>query len=380
MDNFVFYNPTQVVFGKNTIQKIGKLLTAHNIKKVLMVMGGGSIKKNGVYDEVVNSLKSNGIKFIEFPGVRPNPVLSHAREGIKLARENEVEAILAVGGGSVIDESKAIAAGFYIDDIWTAFENKFQIENALPLFTVLTLSATGTEMNPFAVLTNEEEKKKWAIYGPALFPVISIIDPSKQMTLPWRQTVNGAVDALSHIMEYYFMGNNEEVTLSINEALMNTIIKVTDKLKNDPDDYDSRSELDWAATLALNGLSGVALKGGDWATHGIEHAISALHPEVAHAEGLAIIFPAWIEYNKELNPGIFKRWAKNVWNSDSVDSAIQKMKEKYSEWGAPISLSQVGITENEIEELANIALLGEGLGVLRELNKQDVISILKIAL
>ena len=184
MDNFVFYNPTQVVFGKNTIQKIGKLLTAHNIKKVLMVMGGGSIKKNGVYDEVVNSLKSNGIKFIEFPGVRPNPVLSHAREGIKLARENEVEAILAVGGGSVIDESKAIAAGFYMDDIWAAFENKFQIENALPLFTVLTLSATGSEMNPFAVLTNEKEKKKWAIYGPALFPVISIIDPSKQMTLP----------------------------------------------------------------------------------------------------------------------------------------------------------------------------------------------------
>jgi len=379
MDNFVFYNPTQIVFGKNTIEKTGKLLTAHNIKKVLLVMGGGSIKKNGVYDTLVDSLNKSSIKFIEHSGVQPNPTLEHALEGIHLARLENVDAVLAVGGGSVIDESKTIAAGFYIEDIWSAFENNFQIDNALPLFSVLTLSATGSEMNAFAVLTNEKENKKWALYGPALYPVISIIDPSIQMTLPWKQTANGAIDALSHIMEYYFMGNSEEVTLGINESLMRTIITVTDKLKQNDQDYDSRAALDWSATLALNGLSGVALKGGDWASHNIEHAISGLHTEVAHAVGLSIIFPAWILHNKDINNAIFKRWAKNVWYSDSIEDAVNKMRKKFSDWGTPITLAEVGITENEFGLLADLALSHGKLGSLKQLTKDDVMSILKIA-
>lgn len=379
MDNFVFYNPTQIVFGKNTIEKTGKLISAHNVKKVLLVMGGGSIKKNGVYDAVINSLNKSSIKYIEYSGVQPNPRLSHTLEGIRIAKEEQVEAILAVGGGSVIDESKTIAAGFYIDNIWSAFENSFQIDNALPLFTVLTLSATGSEMNPFAVITNEKENKKWALYGPALYPVISIIDPTVQMSLPWNQTANGAIDALAHIMEYYFMGNNEEVTLSINEALMKTIIKVTDKLKQNEQDYESRAALDWAATLALNGLSGVALKGGDWASHNIEHAISGLHPEVAHAVGLSIIFPAWILHNQKINPAIFARWAKNVWECDSVDMAVKKMREKFSGWGTPISLTEVGIAESEFEKLIDLALSHGKPGALKQFGKEDVLSILRLA-
>ncbi len=315
MENFTFYNPTKLIFGKNTIPKMGRELKKSGINKVLLLAGSGSIKSNGTYESAIQSLKNSGIEWSELWGVRANPLLSHAIEGISIVKDKNVNAILAVGGGSVIDEAKSIAAGYYLDNLWTAFEDKISIDKALPVYTILTLSGTCSEMDPYAVLTNDENLKKWNISGDALYPKVSIIDPEVQMSLPWHQTVNGAIDAMSHIMEFYFMGKDEEATLSVDEALMKTIIQSVDKLQEEPCNYSARANLAWAATLGLNGISGVALHGGDWASHQIEHGISALHPEIAHGAGLAVVFPAWIYYMNRYNTDIFKRWAKNVWNS-----------------------------------------------------------------
>ena len=231
MISYNFYNPTKLVFGDDTIKQIGSLIKANGYKKVLLIAGGGSIKKNGVYDEVIKSFQENEIKWIENWGVKPNPNLDKVYECINLAKKEDVEAVVAVGGGSVIDTTKIVAAGVYCEDVWNVFERTERITKALPIFTVLTLSATASEMNCSAVITNEQEQKKWGTGHPLLFPKVSIIDPSVQNSLPWNQTVNGALDAMAHILEFYFMGTYEETVIAVNEALLNSIIKAVGKLK-----------------------------------------------------------------------------------------------------------------------------------------------------
>ena len=379
MRNFTFHNPTRVIFGKNTIKEIGPAIRENGAKKVLLVAGGGSIKKNGVYDAVANSLKEHGIEWIEFWGVRPNPVLSKTREAIEIARKNNVDAILAVGGGSVIDTAKSVAAGVYLDNIWDVYEKKAEIEKALPIYTVLTISAAGSEMDQFAVMTDEESRRKWNIMSDHIYPRVSIIDPSAQMSLPWYQTVNGALDALAHIMEYYFTAKEEEAALSVDEALMRTIIYVVDRLQKKKNDYSARASLAWAATLALNGTSGAGIGDGDWASHWIEHAVSALYPDVAHGAGLGVIFPAWILYMEKHNPGTFKRWARAVWGERSVKGAVLKMRKKLKKWKAPVTLEELGIKKADIAKIADKALEVGGVGSLKELNRKDMISILELA-
>ncbi|MGQ9818445.1 MAG: iron-containing alcohol dehydrogenase [Candidatus Kapaibacteriales bacterium] len=382
MNNFIFHNPTKLIFGKDTIPLIGYEIKKFGINKVLLLAGGGSIKRNGVYQLVVDSLKNNDIQWIEFWGVRPNPILSHAEMGINIAREHKLEGILAVGGGSVIDEGKSISAGFYLNNLWDAFERKVKIKQALPIFTVLTISATCSEMDPYAVLTNEKENKKWNIEGAPLYPKVSIVDPSIQFSLPWEQTVYGAIDALSHIMEFYFQGQAEEPTLSIDEILMTTIFNTVDLLKENPRNYNARATLAWSSILALNGISGSGLYGGDWACHTIEHGISALYPEVAHGAGLAVVFPAWIKYVFLLNHEQFLRWAKNVFSKNNVESAIIALKEKYANWGAPVSLRQLNIKKEEIPLIVeNILQAGKirDIGNIKKLDFADLTEILNIA-
>lgn len=379
MNNFNFYNPTRIIFGRDTIGKIGREIKFRGIKKVLLLAGGGSIQQNSTYETAIKSLRNQSIEWHEHWGVRANPLLSHTEEGIRLVKENNLEAILAVGGGSVIDEAKAIAAGFYMQNLWDAFVTRDNITRALPVFSILTLSGTCSEMDPFAVITNEKESKKWNIGGDALFPVVSIIDPSVQMTLPWHQTVNGGIDALSHIMEFFFIGNDEEVTISMDEALIRTIISCLDTLYSNQQNYEARANLAWSATLALNGISGVGLKGGDWAVHRIEHSISALYPEIAHGAGLAVIFPAWIKYLYHINPGRFQRWAKSIWNCDSVGTAVEAMKSKYKSWGAPVSLRDLNIERSRIPDLTENTMLFGSLGQIKELTKDDVTKIFELA-
>lgn len=381
MENFQFQNPTKIIFGKGTIKYIGQEIKSANLKKVLLLAGGGSIKNNGVYQQVVDTLNKHKVDFVEFWGVRPNPTLDHALQVVAKIKEENIEGILAVGGGSVIDEAKSVAAGVFVNNLWDIFERKAVVRQALPIFTVLTLSATGTEMNPYAVLSNEAELKKWSFGSPFVYPKVSIIDPSVQSTLPRRQTANGGVDSLSHLMENYFAGElTSEISLSLNETTQKVVIQEIDKLMQNPEDYTARANFAWSSTIALNGWTAIALGGGEWTTHSIEHALSVINPQVAHAEGLAVIFPAWITYVWQEKPYIFERWARNVWNANSVTEAVQKMKEKFKSWGSPITLTELGFTKNDFPAIIKCIIEYGRIGKVKQLNENDFEKILELAL
>ncbi len=381
MQNFKYHNPTKVLFGKDTIDLIGEEISNFGIKKVLLLAGSGSIKQNNVYNSTVDSLRKYNIEWVESWGVTPNPILTHAEESLTKLREFGAEAVLAVGGGSVIDEAKAIATGYYLDNIWDLYEGGgARLTKALPLFVIQTLSATGSEMNSYSVLTKTDDKKKWAFGSPFTYPKVSIIDPSVQMTLPWRQTVNGGVDSLSHVMESYFGGIDEETTLSINEALMNTVIKSIDLLQEDYNNYDARADFSWASALALSGLTSCSMRGGEWVVHRIEHGISALFPKVAHAEGLAVLFPAWIRYVSQNKTGIFERWSSKIFGESTIEGGVNAFQNKLRQWKAPITLGDLGIGEGDIPAIAENAIMQGSIGKIKEIHYQDMVNILKLAL
>ena len=381
MNNFTFYSPTKVIFGKDTIPQIGTQLKKAGITSVLLLAGSGSIKKNGVYDTTVKSLKENGISCVEHFGVRPNPTVEHAREGKELIAKNNLQAILAVGGGSVLDEAKGLAAGFFLDDIWDGYAGKAVPQKALPIYTILTLSGTGSEANMNSVLSNHELMLKRAMYCEYTAPRVSIIDPTVQMSLPWHQTVNGGIDAITHCMEFYFVGEKQEATVAIQEAIMNTIIRCLDGLQSDPNCYSCRASLAWASTCALNGLTAAGMSGGDWATHRMQHAISALYPEVAHGAGLAALFPSWIRYSNENNKPKFERWAKNIWGANTIEEGVLNMVKKFKQWCSPTSISELKIVpkENLPAIVDACEKISPQLGAVKILKREDYIKIYEMA-
>lgn len=385
MLNFLYNNPTKLVFGKDTISSIGKHVKDSSISKVLLLYGKGSILKNGVYDTVINSLKLNNIDYIELSGVKPNPVLSKVKEGIDIVKNNNLEAIIAVGGGSVIDSAKAISAGScYNGDVWDLFENKGTLNKSLPIFTVLTLSATGSEMNCGGVITNEKKEKKWAFGSPLLYPKVSILDPSVQSTLPKKQTVNGAVDTITHVFEAYFGGTSHtDMVDELSQGIVKTVIKHSKILINEPKNYDSRCELSFAATLALNGLNGLG-RLGDWSSHSIEHSLSVFN-DISHGYGLAIIMPAWMKYVYKDDIAKFAKMGRTIFNLnfDNEETlaleAIETLKSFYSEIGAPTTLKEIGLKKEDLDFIADNASLSAPLGTLKKLNRDDIYNILCIA-
>ncbi len=379
MESFSFYNPTRVHFGEGMIKRLGQEMVLTGVKKCLLIAGGGSIRQNSVHSQVCDSLKTNQIDWVEVWGVQANPTLHKVREMIELAKAEAVDAILAVGGGSVIDSAKSVAAGFYLDDVWNAFTGRESIRQALPLFTVLTISATGSEMNGNAVITNTDERKKWGIGSPLIYPKATIIDPSAQCSLPFKQTVNGALDATAHILEYYFMDDRAISTLAIDTALLKTIMEMTDRLKQNSCDLVARGNLAWSATLALNGMSGAGLKGGDWACHTIEHSFSALYPTIAHGEGLGVIFPAWIEYVSERQPERFLPWARNVWGVETVSQALKRFRDKIQAWGSAASLRDLGIRDSDLHTLRDIILQSRSIGSIHKFGPDDIEALLMLA-
>lgn len=381
MENFQYHNPTKIIFGEGSIKYIGTEVSNNKIQKVLLLAGSGSIKQNGVYQQTIDSLERRKIEVVEVWGVRPNPTLEHAREVIEIIKKENVEGIVAVGGGSVIDEAKSVAAGVFVQNLWDIFEKKVVIRQALPVFVILTLSATGTEMNPYAVLSNEAELKKWSFGSPLVYPKVSIIDPSVQATLPQRQTANGGVDSLSHLMENYFMGElNAEISLALNEATQRTVIKQVDLLMDNPNNYEARANLAWSSTIALNGMTSIALSGGEWTTHAMEHALSVINPQIAHAEGLAVMFPAWIKYVYDAKPYIFERWAKNVWNANSVLEGVEAMQSKFRSWGSPTTLTELGFGRSDFPQLVKCIVEYGRVGRVKILEPSDFEKILELAL
>ncbi|MDY0117428.1 MAG: iron-containing alcohol dehydrogenase [Sulfurimonadaceae bacterium] len=356
MNDFTYYNPTKIEFGKEKENKIGKYLEQSGIKKVLLVYGSGSIKQNGLYNRIVASLKKNSIEFVELSGVVSNPLLSKTNEGIQLAKENKVEAILGVGGGSVADSAKAIAAGAKYDgDVWDFFINKAQITEALPVFTVMTLSATASEMNGNAVIMNDATKQKYSIGTVLVNPVISVINPELMVTVSKEYLAYSAVDIISHCIEVYFTASvHPRFNARIVEAIITTVMETTEILLENPNDYDARAEFAWAAIQGLNGLTPAGTAGGSFPNHMIEHSLSALY-NVAHGAGLAVVMPAWMKWYKEQNNAQFTRFAKEIFNSDDANEGITKLESWFRKIGAPVTLAEANIPREGIETLAQNA-------------------------
>lgn len=363
LESFGFYNPTKLFFGKDSIEKLIPLIKADGIKKVLLLFGSGSVKKNGVYDRVIKGLGDNGIESVELWGVQPNPVVAKVREAVALAKDpkNGIESILAIGGGSVIDSAKAAVLGRYFDgDVWDLIE---QLQSGakkaplqyLPLYTVLTLSATATEYNANFVVTNPEKKLK---LGPSLcFPVASAVDPTVQFTLPYRQLVAGAVDSLSHAMESYFSLPNEMIAgREVNLGIQRSIVKSMEKLVVSPTDYDARSSFCFATSLAISQYQSTGLS-GDWNVHHVEHAISAYDDNVVHGEGLAVVSLEYYPYLYAKKPELkdqFEQWAERLFGTTDVQAAFAKFRELYVSWKTPMTLKDIKIPKEAINEIADI--------------------------
>lgn len=350
MQNFTYQNTTKIVFGKGTEEEVGEYTAKHG-SKVLLHYGGGSIKKYGTYDKVVKSLEKAGIEYVELGGVEPNPKLSLVHKGIELAKEESVDFILAVGGGSVIDSAKAIAVGYFYDgDVWDFYYNNVEITEALPVGVVLTIPAAGSESSTSSVVTKMDGMYKRSIGTELIRPKFAIMNPEITFTLPDYQTACGAVDIMAHIMERYFTNtDNVEYTDRLSEASLKTIINNTPKVLEDNEDYAARAEIMWVGSNAHNGLLGTGRE-EDWSSHGMEHELSGIY-DVAHGAGLAVVFPAWMEYVYQHDLERFAQFAHRVWDVDpdfkdlewTAQQGIKKTKEFFSDIGMPVTLAELDI-------------------------------------
>lgn len=384
LDSFVFHNPVNMLYGHDAIEKLGPVIKADGVKKVLLLLGKESSKKNGAYDRTVKTLKDNGIDFVENWGVQPNPLVEKVRESIALAKSSNVDAVLAVGGGSVIDSAKAVAVGVFLtgEDIYDVYEKNIPFKKTLPVYDVLTLSATASEFNARTVISDPLKKEK---LGTSLSrPIASAVDPTLQLTLPWRQVMCGAVDSLSHAMEWYFSIPNESITgRQVNLSVQRSIIKSMAVIRKDFANYNARASFCWAVGLAHNGVSNVGLS-GDWGVHAIEHCISVYDDKIAHGEGLAVLslqYYPWLYKAWPAAKGQFEEWAETVFGVGVLE-AVAKLKALYIEWEAPLTLKQLGVPRQGIEDIAVIWQRQANLGrnsTCFKLNKAQVIEILTLA-
>lgn len=385
MNSFEFYNPTKIYFGEGAIKNLSKELGKYG-PNVLLVYGGGSIKNNGIYNDVMQQMSENSKTVYELSGVTPNPRTDKVYEGIKLCKENSIDLILAVGGGSSIDCAKAIAVGAKTDkDFWQAFYlDQEECFDAIPLASVLTLAGTGSEMDWGSVISNIETKVKTAYHTIYMQPQFSILDPTYTYSLPKNQLINGTVDMMSHIFETYFSEPNvSNVSDDLSEALLRNIIEnITVAVENQKDSV-ARSNLMWDSTLAINGLTALG-KEEDWEVHQIEHQVSAFY-DIPHGAGLAIITPHYMKYTYKYGLEKYVRFAKNVWHVDPTGKTddeialegIEKTAQFFKQIGAPSTLSHFGIGEEKLGEIAKTVNLGGGYKIL---TAQDVENILKAAL
>lgn len=381
MKNFIYQNPTKIIFGENTINQIGEEIKAKtNARKVLLTYGKSSIKANGTYQKVIESLIANNIEWVEYADIQANPLLSHANEGAKFARANEVDAILAVGGGSVIDESKAIAAGAkYVGCIWDLILGKAKLESALPLFTILTIPATGSEMNMGFVLTNDETLDKFGWGNPHLYPVTSILDPSLTLTVPKHQTAYTSVDIIAHSIEAYFTKEDKDTPFldGYVENLVKSVINSADRILKDSQDLNARANLMWTATMAWNGLNHCGVGRFYLNNHQMEHPISALY-NLAHGEGLAILIPAWMKHFSKQKEVKLAKFFKAIFDDYDVEKGIKKLSDWFEKIGAPTTFTQAKVENPNIEKLTKLALrCGDHRGT--NLTESDIKAIYTLA-
>ena len=382
MLNFKYSIPTEIFFGKDQVKVLGKEIKKYG-SKVLLVYGGGSIKKNGIYDRVTSILNDEDIEYYELAGVEPNPRIATVRYGIEICRNNDIDFVLAVGGGSTIDCAKVIASGFYYEgDAWDIVLDSSKVKDALPIASVLTLSATGSEMDKGAVITNMETKQKLGTGCEFMAPKFSILDPTYTFSVPKDQTAAGVVDTMSHVFEAYFSNTNEAYLQNrMAESILKTCINYGKQAVDNPEDYEARANLMWASSLAINGILSYG-KQTEWSVHAMEHELSAVY-DITHGLGLSILTPNWMDYaleDKTLDK--FVEYGVNVWDIDKskekeeiANLAIEKTREYFKILDMPLTLREVGIAEEKLDEMASQAVCRGNLGTFKPLNEQDVLNI-----
>lgn len=387
MEKFVFQNPTKLLFGEGQIERLPKELAQYG-KNVLLVYGGGSIKRNGLYNEIIELLAANDFTVTELGGVEPNPKLSTAEKGAQLCKEHGIDVIIAAGGGSVIDCTKLIAsAAKYDGDPWDFVIGKARAEEALPFGTILTITATSSEMNKGSVITNEKTEEKYGWGGPLNYPKFSILDPKYTLTVPMSQTVNGIVDTMSHIFEQYFhTSENTPFQDEMCEAALRSVIAIGERLVEEPDNLELRESMMLAGVWGLNGFLGMGTR-GDWGTHDIEHAVSAVY-DIPHAGGLAILFPHWLKQTFPKKPKRYVQLAVNVFGVDPAGKTdeqaamegIDRLRAFWTQIGAPVSLADYQIDDSKLELIAEKAAVNGPVGGYAKLAKEEVLEILKMSL
>lgn len=386
MKGFSFYCPTNLVFGKGSVDRLGKLVSP-NYKNILLHYGGGSIVRSGLYDKVKEILSEQNCNVFELSGVEPNPKLDLVYEGIKICKENDIDLILAVGGGSVIDSAKAIGIGAkYEGDVWDFFLGTANVEDSLPVGVILTIPATGSEMSTGSVVTKAEGPDKLSVGHNIMRPIFAVLDPEITLTLPEKQTFAGIMDILSHVFERYFTNTpNVDLIDHLAEGTMKSIIKNAYILKENPDNYAARAEIMLAGTIAHNGLLGLGRE-DDWSSHDIGHELSAFYG-TTHGVTLGIIFPAWMTYVYKVNIDRFVQFATNVFNVNGKDKTQEEIalegiagfKNFLKDIGVPTSLSEANLPTDNFELMAKKATRGSQLGSFKKLEKQDVINIYNLA-
>jgi alcohol dehydrogenase len=388
VNNFEFYSPTYFVFGKSTEEETGKYVKRFGGSKVLLHFGGGSVVRSGLLDRVKKSLDAEGIGYIELGGVKPNPRDGLVYEGIDICKKEGIDFVLAVGGGSVMDSAKAIAAGAVYDgDFWDFFLGK-SIEKALPIGTVVTIAATGSEGSPDTIITKEEGMLKRAADGDAVRPTFSILNPELTMTLPAYQTACGITDIMSHVMERYFTRTKDvEITDRMGEGILLTMIKEAKRVMADPENYEARANIMWAGMVAHNNTVGVG-RNQDWGTHHLEHELSALY-DCAHGAGLAIMFPAWMKYVMKEDVMRFAQFAVRVWGCEmnfqdpevTALEGIKAFEEFVKSIGMPTRLGEIGGKEEDISTLVkNMFYQKPNHGDFVKLTEESSAEIYKLAL
>lgn len=387
MINFQHYNPTKIIFGKDVYKNVGNEIKKY-ANRILMVYGGKSLKANGVYEEIVKSLNDAGIVFKELSGIKSNPRLSPVYEGIKIAKENKVEMILAVGGGSVIDTAKAVAAGVYYDgDVWDFYSTPKQPQKVMSIGVILTIPAAGSESSDGSVITRETDLMKCSCCTDLFYPKFAMLDPQMCFTIPDNQISAGGADILAHVMERYFVpDDNHEFSDRLCEATMLSLINNLPKVLKNKKDYDAWAEIMWIGNVAHNGILGRG-KRDDWGSHNIEHQLSA-HYDIPHGAGLAIIFPAWMKYVWKEKPSMMEQYAVRVWGvsedkksqEEVIMEGIEKTEEFFHSIGLVTRLSDAEIDDSDFEIMAKKAVFMGPLGNFKKLYYEDVLNILKIAL
>ena len=386
MENFNYSIPTKVFFGKDQINVLGSQIKAYGTK-VLLVYGGGSIKKSGLYNKVTEILNKENISFWELSGVEPNPRITTVRRGVEICRKNSVDLVLPIGGGSTIDCAKAIAAAVnYEGDAWDIVTNPGKIKKVLPIASILTLAATGSEMDFFSVISNQDINEKLGTGHPDMAPKFSILDPTYTFSVPASQTAAGTADIMSHVFETYF-NNTPGVFLQnrMAEAILKTCIKYGNIAIADPENYEARANLMWASSLAINGLLSYG-KDAQWSVHPMEHELSAFY-DITHGVGLAILTPHWMKYVlNDTTLHSFVEYGVNVWGIDEnedkyaiANKAIQKTSEHFASLGIPARLRDVGIKEEKLELMAKQTTRNGNVGNFMPLASEDVLNIFKAA-